>query len=338
MNATPPPNPQTAAGPINYPSLMVRGGIGGLLMGLANLVPGISGGTMLLASGVYPRFIRATSEVTRLKFRVPSLSVLAVVGGAAGAAILLLAGAVKGLVVDHRWMMFSLFIGLTLGGVPVVWKMLRPATTAVWIGAVIGFTAMAALALVQAGEPSGGTAGGGWILMVIAGMAGAGAMILPGVSGGYLLLVLGVYLPILGAIDTFKDALTARDLGAAMDPALGVLLPVAIGVGVGVVVVSNIVELLLEKLPKLTFGSLLGLLSGAVIGLWPFQQGRAPEIGQTVHGQVMTQELIEALEPEKYPVEFFTASGVQIAGAVGLIVVGFTATALLARFGAAAED
>ena len=123
-----------------------------------------------------------------------------------------------------------------------------------------------------------------------------------------------------------------------MDPALGVLLPVAIGVGVGVVVVSNIVELLLEKLPKLTFGSLLGLLSGAVIGLWPFQQGRAPEIGQTVRGQVMTQELIEALEPEKYPVEFFTASGVQIAGAVGLIVVGFTATALLARFGAAAED
>ena len=199
MNDTPPPNPQTDDGPINYPSLMVRGGIGGLLMGLANLVPGISGGTMLLASGVYPRFIRATSEVTRLKFRVPSLSVLAVVGGAAGAAILLLAGAVKGLVVDHRWMMFSLFIGLTLGGVPVVWKMLRPATTAVWIGAVIGFTAMAALALVQAGEPSGGTAGGGWTLMVIAGMAGAGAMILPGVSGGYLLLVLGVYLPILGA-------------------------------------------------------------------------------------------------------------------------------------------
>jgi len=197
---------------------------------------------------------------------------------------------------------------------------------------------MAALALVQAGEPSGGAAGGGWILMVIAGMAGAGAMILPGVSGGYLLLVLGVYLPILGAIDTFKDALTARDLGAAMDPALGVLLPVAIGVGVGVVVVSNIVELLLEKLPKLTFGSLLGLLSGAVIGLWPFQQGRAPKIGQTVRGQMMTPELIEALEPEKYPVEFFTASGVQIAGAVGLIVVGFAATALLARFGAAAED
>ena len=337
MNDTPPPNPQTDDGPINYPSLMVRGGIGGLLMGLANLVPGISGGTMLLASGIYPRFIRAISEVTRLNFRVPSLSVLAVVGGAAGAAILLLAGAVKGLVVDHRWVMFSLFIGLTLGGVPVVWKMLRPATTAVWIGAVIGFSAMVALAFVQAGEPSGG-AGGGWILMVIAGMAGAGAMILPGVSGGYLLLVLGVYLPILGAIDTFKDALTARDLGAAMDPALGVLLPVAIGVGVGVVVVSNIVELLLEKLPKLTFGSLLGLLSGAVIGLWPFQQGRAPEIGQTVRGQVMTPELIEALEPEKYPVEFFTASGVQIAGAVGLIVVGFAATALLARFGAAAED
>ena len=52
------------------PALGVRGALGGILMGLANLVPGISGGTMLLAAGVYPAFIGAIAELTTLRFRI----------------------------------------------------------------------------------------------------------------------------------------------------------------------------------------------------------------------------------------------------------------------------
>ena len=100
--------------------LAVRSAIGGGLMGLANLVPGISGGTMLLAAGVYPAFIGAIAEVTTLRFRPRSLLLLASVATAAGLTILLLAGSVKSLVQDHRWIMYSLFIGLTLGGVPLL--------------------------------------------------------------------------------------------------------------------------------------------------------------------------------------------------------------------------
>ena len=76
--------------------LAARSAVGGVLMGLANLVPGISGGTMLLASGIYTRFIRAIAEVTTLKFRLRSLLVLGCVVGSAAVAILLLAGTVKG--------------------------------------------------------------------------------------------------------------------------------------------------------------------------------------------------------------------------------------------------
>ena len=99
-------------------TLAARGIVGGLLMGLANLVPGISGGTMLLAAGVYPNFISAIAEVTTLRFKARSLVVLATIAGSAGLAILLGAGAMKTLVVEERWMMYSLFIGLTLGGIP----------------------------------------------------------------------------------------------------------------------------------------------------------------------------------------------------------------------------
>ena len=62
-------NPPADIDAARLPGLAVRGGIGGVLMGLANLVPGISGGTMLLAAGVYPRFIEAIGEVTTFKFK-----------------------------------------------------------------------------------------------------------------------------------------------------------------------------------------------------------------------------------------------------------------------------
>ena len=84
-------------------ALVSRSMFGGVLMGLANLVPGISGGTMLLAAGIYPRFIDAVANVTRCRFRFQSMLLLACVIGSAGLSILLLAGTLKNLVVDHRW-------------------------------------------------------------------------------------------------------------------------------------------------------------------------------------------------------------------------------------------
>lgn len=319
---------------VSLASLATRGVVGGVLMGLANLVPGISGGTMLLAAGVYPRFIKAIAEITTLRFRLPSLVVLGAVGLSAGLAIALLAGTVKDLVVDHRWVMYSLFIGLTLGGVPVVWRMARPASRSLWAGAAAGFVAMAALALAQSsGAGAGGGGSSGWFMMLFAGLAGASAMILPGVSGGYLLLVLGQYVAILGGIQAVTTALKAGDLAAMWTPTVGVVLPVGVGVVIGVVAVSNLLKVLLVRYEKPTLGVLLGLLVGAVVGLWPFQQGVRPEVGQLVKGRVMTAELLEKLPADKYPTAFFEPTATQVVSALGLIALGFALTLLVARLG-----
>ena len=170
-------------------------------------------------------------------------------------------------------------------------------------------------------------------MMLFAGVAGASAMILPGVSGGYLLLVMGVYVPILGAIDALKEALRAGDVEAAMGPGLDVVLPVGLGVVVGVLVVSNGLQYLLKRFEKSTLGVLLGLLVGAVVGLWPFQRGVAPEVGDTVRGQALTAETLAELDPAKYPTEFFDPSAMQVVGAVALVCLGYAVTALIARFG-----
>ncbi|MHC4451911.1 MAG: DUF368 domain-containing protein [Planctomycetota bacterium] len=308
-----------------------RGGLGGVLMGLANLVPGISGGTMLVAAGIYRRFIDAIADVTRFRFRRESILTLGVVGGAAALAILLLAGPVRDLVVERRWVMYSIFIGLTLGGVPLVWRMAAPMTRGSRIGIAAGFLGMALLAWVQMDGGAAAQGGAGWPLFLLAGAAGAAAMILPGVSGGYLLLVLGAYVPILTGIDRLKESLRARDWSAAWDVGLEVVLPVGIGVAVGVALVSNALRYLLHRYEKATLGVLIGLLFGALVGLWPFQQGVEPAPGDVVKGRVMTEATIGELEPKDWPTAYFRPSGGQIAGALALIVAGFAVTAVIAR-------
>lgn len=321
--------------------LVTRALFGGALMGLANLVPGISGGTMLLAAGIYPRFIDALAEVTRLRFRFPSLLVLGCVAAAAAVAILLLAGTLKGLVVDHRWVMYSLFIGLTLGGVPVVWQMARPASIPLVASGLLAFALMAALALLR-GSDGASSAESNPGMLLVAGLAGASAMILPGISGGYLLLLLGQYVPILSAIDDFQTALRALlqgsgDVAAVLTPALHVGVPVGLGVVGGVVAVGNLLQWLLHHQRRITLGGLLGLLLGSVVGLWPFQQPVAPQLGDTVKGRVVTAESIAAIDPDDWPTRRFTPTSGQVAGAGLLIAAGFAATIGVSQLGRRAE-
>jgi putative membrane protein len=318
--------------PVPIALALVRAALGGVLMGLANLVPGISGGTMLVAAGVYPSFIQGIAEISRLKFHRDSLLILGAVGLCAVAAIFMLAGPVKDLVVNSRWVMYSLFIGLTFGGVPVVWKMVKPMTTGAWVGAVFGFLTMALLAYLDFTGVVGGERDG-WLLMFVGGGAGASAMILPGVSGSFLLVLMGLYVPILSGIESLKDALKSGDVGAAMAPGIDIVLPVGLGVLFGILLVSNALKWLLARHQKPTLGVLLGLLVGAVLGLWPFKEGVEPVVGQIIKGRAMTAELIGELPAEKWPAEYFTPSGGQITGALCLIVVGFAITALVAWFG-----
>jgi putative membrane protein len=320
--------------------LVIRGAIGGTLMGLANLVPGISGGTMLLASGVYTGFIDAIAELTTLRFRLRSLLLLAAIVGSAALAILMLAGSIRDLVVHHRWLMYSLFIGLTLGGVPLLWRMLRPAAPATFAAAAAAFALMCLMAF------SGATAGsaGSRALLFVSGVAAASAMILPGVSGGYLLLLLGQYETILGTIDQLKLGLlgdaargTGTDLGLVAE-AMGAVIPLGLGVIIGVVGVSNLLRWLIRRFEKATLGALLGLLLGAVVGLWPFQQAQPPEPGDVIGGHTVTLENAVGVDPEDWPVHRFDPTAKHWLAALALIGCGLLATTLIGRLGGGAPE
>lgn len=327
--------------PLNEFRLLLRAALGGTLMGLANLVPGISGGTMLVAAGVYPRFIEAIADVTSLRFRRASVLLLIAVLAAAVLAILLFAGPIKTLVVEQRWVMYSLFIGLTVGGAPVLWRMLGRRGRDVLGYIVLGFIGMSALALLQSAS-GGGADRSGFTYLLLAGIVGAAAMILPGISGGYLLVVLGVYVPILAGIAALLAALRAFDLAAMVDLALNLVVPVGLGVVAGMVLVSHLLRWLLRHFERQTLGVLLGLLLGAVVGLWPFQQGVPPEPGTVLKGQIvepaddgglLLQPSGRALAADDYPTETFAPSLTQLLASLALLLVGYGATQIVDRLG-----
>ena len=310
-----------------------RGLVGGLLMGLANLVPGISGGTMLLAAGVYPSFINAIADVTRLRLKPRPLLILATIGGAAILAIGLLAGPTRALVIEQRPLMYSFFIGLTLGGLPLVWRLARPGTPGLWGGAAVAFGLMLVMAIGLDG--GGGARAGSVPLLVLSGLAGASAMILPGISGGYLLLLLGQYEPILGAIDELKEGLIGSagfDLARVL-LSMEVVIPVGVGVVLGVVGVSNGLRWLLEHFEKPTLGALLGLLLGAVIGLYPFQEAVPPQPGFEIHGQAVPQVELADVPREDWPLKRYTPESRELAAASGALFGGLILTLAISRIG-----
>lgn len=323
-------------------ALAVRGTIGGLFMGLANLVPGISGGTMLLAVGIYPQFINGIAEVSTFTFRPKTLLTLGCIVGAALVAVLGFAGTMSGLVVHQRWIMYSLFIGLTLGGVPLLWRMLRPADSVVVVSSILGIAVMATIALISPGGSNAQGPDGShpYVMYFLGGLAGASAMVLPGLSGGYLLLVLGQYVAILTGVATFKEGVSAGDVPVMME-AMHVLVPVGLGVAIGVVGVSNLVKILLQRFERPTVGLLLGLLLGAVIGLWPFQQGVAPAEGTLFRGdrvviidsQPAMQTTRRIIATKDFDTAFFTPTSLQLVGAVVFIAFGLGISIGVAHLG-----
>jgi len=136
-----------------------------------------------------------------------------------------------------------------------------------------------------------------------------------------------------GAEQDGREPHRRPQLATASEPVFSVVLPVGIGVGIGVLVISNLIKLVLDRYEQPTLGVLMGLLVGAVFGLWPFQQGVAPEVGQVFKGRILTAEQLAELSPDKYPTAFYAPSFTDVLVALGLIGLGYVVTTLVARVG-----
>lgn len=340
----------------------------GFLMGLANLVPGLSGGTMVLVMGLYERFVGAVAEVTSLRPRRSTLVFLALFG----AGIVLALGGFSTVavwaVVNERTASFALFVGLTLGVVPELFRESRPAAASATpqIGPygwpLFALCVAAGFGLVVGVDALGVTGGGeGWFFFALVGAIAASSMILPGISGSYVLLLFGVYEVVIGS-------LSLAYLKDEPAEALAVLAPVGIGVAVGIGAFSNLLKFLLERASRPTHAALLGLVLGSVVGLWPFERLVHPELAVRDQRKAVELIVVEGADYDTVRAERgvdwddarlvelsagfehlssmseikiasqqtqrFAPSAVEVAIALALALLGFALTRLLARVGA----
>ena len=201
----------TPQSPDQSPLPLVRTGVAGFLMGLANLVPGVSGGTMIVVMGLYDDFITSIADASRLRFSRRNITFLAIVGCAAAVAIGSLAGTMSRLVTLHPSAMFSLFIGMTLGGAPTLARMIHGKPRSCVGGFVVGLALMIAIVCTRSESPDrqavrDAVAENRYVVEpaygtdLTAGVLGISAMVLPGISGAYMFLILGRYEAILAAV------------------------------------------------------------------------------------------------------------------------------------------
>lgn len=219
----------------------------GLLMGVCDLIPGVSGGTVAVVLGIYDELLAAVGGFLSREWR-RHVAFLLPLGVGIAAALLLFSRAIDYLLEHHFVPTQLFFMGLILGVLPMLWRR-SGARRAFGPGhfAVMGAAAaaVAALAFIHPDRAAS---------LFLSGAAAAVAMLLPGISGSFVLLVLGVYPTAIHALATLHVPLMAVIGG---------------GVATGLIAGSKLISGLLSRWPTATYAAIIGLIIGSVFVVFP---------------------------------------------------------------------
>lgn len=247
----------------------IKGILKGMVVGIANIIPGVSGGTMMVSMGIYDKLIHCLTNFFKdvkgnIKFLIPIA--IGLVLGLVGLSFL----------IEPAFEHFplptnALFIGLIVGGLPAVIKKVKENKFKViyLLPLLIFFAIVVAMAAV--GEREGTSADLSftvWNVMklFVVGVIASATMVIPGVSGSMMLLLLGYYNPIIETINTFIKALVKFDIPVILQTC-GVLVPMGIGIVVGAILIAKLVELIFSKCPMYAYWAIIGLIAASPIAI-----------------------------------------------------------------------
>ncbi len=248
---------------------MIKSILKGMVIGIANIIPGVSGGTMMVAMGIYDKLIHCITHLfsefkKNVLFLLPIAigMLIAVIGGSFG---------IEYLFTNFPIQTSTLFIGLIIGGLPAIWKNVKG--NSIKFGHIIAFLVFFAIVAVMAviGEKEGTSADLTFNLvnslkLFGVGVVAAATMVIPGVSGSMMLMLMGYYNPIISAINDFIRALVAFDWNGIMQ-GVGVLAPFGIGVVVGIFAIAKLIEIIFSKFPLYAYWAIIGLIVASPIAI-----------------------------------------------------------------------
>ena len=242
----------------------------GVVIGVANIIPGVSGGTMMVSMGIYDTLIHCITHLFKeFKKSIKTLLPYAV-GMLVG--IVALASVINWGMENHPLPTNTLFIGLILGGLGPLLK--KVDTKKINAAAVAAFIALFALIIWLGIQRKDSIQNAESIdmnvlqmlIMVFIGMIASATMIIPGVSGSLVLMLLGYYKPVVNALSTLKDGLFSMDFSIMGQPVL-MLLPFLLGIVLGIFGVAKAIEWLTAHYPTPTYCGVLGLVVASPISL-----------------------------------------------------------------------
>ncbi len=249
--------------------------IKGALVGVANIIPGVSGGTMMVSMGIYEKIIGCVNNL----FKDIKKTIMTLLPIGIG---MLLGVAVFSFIIPWCLEVYPFptsfcFIGLILGGIPAIVKPAKESLNkegkSISAPHIIAFVALFALAVGMASmnETQSFSANfelniGFMITIFLVGVVAAATMVIPGVSGSLVLMILGFYAGIMESISGFISAVFAWDWNAILYY-VGVLVPFGIGVIVGILAVAKLIEWLFAKFPSVTYSGILGLIVASPVAI-----------------------------------------------------------------------
>ncbi|WP_286080325.1 DUF368 domain-containing protein [Parablautia intestinalis] len=241
---------------------MIKNILKGIVMGTANIIPGVSGGTMAVSMGIYDKLIHSVTHL--LKDFKESLKFLIPIAVGMGIALVGLSFIIEPAFEHFPLQTNCLFIGLIVGGLPAVCKKVKG--KGIKVSYVLPFLIFFAIVVGMAaiGEKEGAAADLSFSLwsvikLFVVGVIASATMVIPGVSGSMMLLLIGYYNPIVASIKNFVTALVSLDMAGIMQ-GCGVLVPMGIGIVVGVFAIAKLIEIIFEKFPIQAYWAIIGLI------------------------------------------------------------------------------
>ena len=248
--------------------------IKGVMIGIANIIPGVSGGTMAVSLGIYDRLIGAVSGLFK-EFKKNIAFLIPIIIGC-GIGIVGFTYAIEYLLDKHTFVTCMAFVGLILGGLPAIISSMKSKMTSGGIG-VFGILAFVIAFVISGGMPLLKESKDAltvisvtpvnMVILFILGVVASATMVIPGVSGSMMLMIFGYYYAIINTIKTFLDNLRAFDLMGMKDGIL-LLAPFGIGVILGIFLIAKLITFLFEKYGVQTFCAILGLVISSPIAIF----------------------------------------------------------------------
>ncbi len=248
---------------------MIKSILKGMVIGIANIIPGVSGGTMMVAMGIYDKLIHCITHLFK-EFKESVKFLFPIIIGM-GIAIIISALGLEYLFDTIPLQTNLLFIGLIIGGFPAIWKNVKG--NQVKVGHIIAFVAFFALVVGMAllGNAEGKEADLSFslvniLIMFLVGIIASATMVIPGVSGSMVLLLLGYYKPVISAISDFIHAALGFDMPGILN-GIGILAPFGVGVIVGIFAIAKLMEIIFEKCPLYAYWAIIGLIAASPIAI-----------------------------------------------------------------------